>query len=144
MAEFTYLFIARPLAYKFVKLLHNKDEEWGKELVSRMKRELGENPIHFEIKITKESAFALCDRLSSGEKITLGMIKRSREDWKKRIRLIFLFCKFGKDKYIILPDDDVEIKEGMRLLIASTEESKIDFEYIINNYYELRYVLTGN
>jgi len=124
-------------------LLHSQNEDWGRDLVNRMRKKLGENPIHFEIKITKDNAYALCDRLESNEKITLGMIKRSREDWKKEISLIFLFCKFGKNDYIILPDDDVEVKEGARLLIASTEESKIDFEYIINNYYELRYVLTG-
>jgi Trk K+ transport system NAD-binding subunit len=143
LAEFTYLFIARPLAYRFVKLLHKKDEKWGRELVDMMKKKVGENPIHFEIKINEDNAFALSHKLEAGEKITLGTIKKSREDWTKDLNLIFLFCKFGKDDYIILPDDEVEVKIGARLLIASTEESKIDFEYIINNYYELEYVLTG-
>jgi len=143
LAEFTYLFIARPLAYRFVRLLHQKDEKWGKALVKRMKSKLGENPIHFEIEITEDTAYALYHKLKDGKEITLGELKRSREDWTKRLDLIFLFCKFGKDDYIILPEDDVKIRIGTRLLIAATEESKIDFEYIINNYYELRYVLTG-
>ncbi len=143
LAEFTYLFIARPLAYRFVRLLHQKDEKWGKALVKRMKSKLGENPIHFEIEITEDTAYALYHKLKDGKEITLGELKRSREDWTKKLDLIFLFCKFGKDDYIILPEDDVKIKIGTRLLIAATEESKIDFEYIINNYYELRYVLTG-
>ena len=143
LAEFTYLFIARPLAYRFVRLLHQKDEKWGKALVKRMKSKLGENPIHFEIEITEDTAYALYHKLKDGKEITLGELKRSREDWTKRLDLIFLFCKFGKDDYIILPEDDVKIRIGTRLLIAATEESKIDFEYVINNYYELRYVLTG-
>jgi Trk K+ transport system NAD-binding subunit len=143
LAEFTYLFIARPLAYRFVKLLHKKDEKWGRALVKRMKEEVGENPIHFEIKITEENAYALYHRLKKGAKITLGELKRSRENWKEKLNLLFLFCKFGKDDYIILPDDNVQVKPGIKLLIASTEEAKVDFEYIINNYYELEYVLTG-
>ncbi len=143
LSEFTYLFIARPLAYRFVRLLHNKNEEWGRRLIDKMKSVVGANPIHFELKITEESAFALYRELESGKKITLGIVRRSRENWKENLNLIFLFCKFGKDNYIVLPDDDVELKVGTRLLVASTAESKTDFEYIINNYYELEYVMTG-
>ncbi len=90
LAEFTYLFIARPLAYKFVKLLHNKDEKWGKNLVNLLKEKVSVNPIHFEIEISEKSAYALYHKLKDGEKINLGTIKRSREDWKKDLNLVFL------------------------------------------------------
>jgi voltage-gated potassium channel len=142
LAEFTYLFIARPLAYRFVRLLHTKDEAWGRQLVERMQETLGENPIHFEIRLDEEHAYALHRELSRGRTICLGEILRSRADRDEPLPLITLLCK-DEDQVHLLPADDLELKPGMKLLIAAQDESKTDFEYIVNNYYELEYVLTG-
>ena len=43
----------------------------------------------------------------------------------------------------MLPEENMQIKEGLSLLVASDEDSREDLEYIINNYYELYYVMTG-
>ena len=144
LAEFTYLFIARPLAYRFVRLLHTKDEAWGERLVKQMHERLGENPLHFELTISEEQAYALNRELSRGRSIRLGEILRSREDRTKPLNVIVLLCKESDGKQIyLLPSEDMELKVDMKLLIAALEESKIDLEYIVNNYYELEYVLSG-
>ena len=143
LADFSYTYIAEPLTYRFVRLLHSKSEEWGEALVKRMKEVLGDNPIHFEITINKDEAYALTNELENGKKIRLGDLKRSREDWTKPLPIIFLLLKDKDGNITLLPDDDIIIEPNMRLLIASKEESRIDFEYIVNNYYELHYVTTG-
>ncbi len=143
LADFSYTYIAEPLTYRFVRLLHTKDEEWGAKLVKKMKQTVGDNPIHFEITINKEEAYALTKELQNGVNITLGQLRRSREDYTKPLPIIFLLLKNSKEDITLLPDDKTIVKPGMRLLIASKEESKTDFEYIVNNYYELYYVTTG-
>ena len=143
LAEFTYLFIARPLAYRFVRLLHTKDEAWGAEVVQRMHEVLGENPLHFELTIDEEHAYALTRELNAGREITLGTLRRSREDRSRTMPLMILLCKWDEQRRELLPSDDLILEPGVQLLIAATEESKTDFEYIVNNYYELEYVLTG-
>jgi voltage-gated potassium channel Kch len=143
LSEFTYLFIARPLAYRFVQLLHSKDEQWGADVVRQMHETLGENPMHFELTINEEEAYALTRELNAGKKITLGTLRRSRADRTQPLPLLFLLCKWDEQRRILLPDDDLLLEPGVQLLIAATEESKSDFEYIVNNYYELNYVLTG-
>ena len=45
------------------------------------------------------------------------------------------------NKYTLMPSPDTEIKIGDKLLIAGNNEVIDDFEYIINNIYELEYVL---
>ncbi|WP_456456115.1 potassium channel family protein [Nitratifractor sp.] len=140
LAEFTYLFIARPLAYRFVRLLHNRDENWGRALVDRMHTILGENPLHFEITIDEEHAYALSRELAAGQRIPLGALCRSRADRTRKLPLIVLLCQKGEKEIELLPEDKLLLENGMQLLIAATEESKSDFEYIINNYYELKYV----
>ncbi len=140
LAEFTYLFIARPLAYRFVRLLHNRDENWGRALVDRMHTILGENPLHFEVTIDEEHAYALSRELAAGQRIPLGALCRSRADRTRKLPLIVLLCQKGEKEIELLPEDKLLLENGMQLLIAATEESKSDFEYIINNYYELKYV----
>jgi len=141
LAEFTYLFIARALAYKFVSILHKQSEEWGENLVKRMQNKLGENPIHFETIIDKEHTYALAKELERGVKIKLGEILRSRANKKEPLPLIVLLSEDSSGAISILPDKDTTLQVGMKLLIATTEEAKSDFEYIVNNYYELEYVL---
>ncbi len=144
LAEFTYLFIARPLAYRFVRLLHTKDEAWGERLVKQMHELLGENPLHFELTLNEEQAYALNRELSRGRRIRLGEILRSREDRTKPLNVIVLLCKESDERQIhLLPSKDLELEADMKLLIAALDESKIDLEYIVNNYYELEYVLSG-
>jgi len=141
LAEFTYLFIARPLAYRFVRLLHTKDEAWGAEVVERMHATLGENPMHFEITIDEDHAYALTRELKKGRQIPLGVLRRSRANREENLPLLILLCKWDEKRLELMPGDDLPLEAGMRLLVAATEESKSDFEYIVNNYYELAYVL---
>jgi len=143
LADFSYTYIAEPLTYRFVRLLHKQDEEWGESLVRQMRETIGENPIHFEITINEDEAYALTKELENGLEVKLKDIKHSRTNWKENLPLIVLLIKDSEKNISLLPDDNIKIKVGMRLLIASTEEAKEDFEYIVNNYYELYYSMTG-
>jgi len=143
LADFSYTYIAEPLTYRFVRLLHKQDEEWGESLVKRMRETIGENPIHFEITINEDEAYALTKELKDGLEVELKDIKHSRTNWQENLPLIVLLIKDSEKNIYLLPEDDIQIKVGMRLLIASTEEAKEDFEYIVNNYYELYYSMTG-
>ncbi|WP_456432702.1 potassium channel family protein [Nitratifractor sp.] len=143
LAQFTYLFIARPLAYRFVRLLHTKDDAWGARVVEALHTLLGENPIHFEITVDEEHAYALSREVRKGRTVTLGEIRRSRADRTQPEKIYFLLTKSAEGEVTLVPDDDTPVTEGMQLLVAATEESRTDFEYVVNNYYELEYVLTG-
>ena len=81
--------------------------------------------------------------VKTGKKITLGTLRRSREDRNRNMPIMFLLCKWDEQRRELLPGNDLLLEPGMQLLVAATEESKSDFEYIVNNYYELQYVLTG-
>ncbi len=146
LAKYTYNFIAKPLANKFIRLIHRKDNIWAMNTVGKLSATIGQNPLLFEITINEESAFALTKEIQRGVKVPLEVLKRSRADWRKKNKILFLLYEYHDDERrttILMPDDSVEVKVGCSLLIACDEEAKEDFEYIINNYYELYYVLTG-
>ncbi|BCD68828.1 hypothetical protein NitYY0918_C1747 [Nitratiruptor sp. YY09-18] len=146
LAKYTYNFIARPMANRFIRYIYHKDNNWAMHVVGKLSATIGKNPDVFEMTITEENAYALYHELKKGMAINLEILRRSRTDYRKKNRIVFLMYHY-EDEYtketILMPDDNVEVKPGASLLIACDEESRIDFEYIINNYYELYYVLTG-
>ncbi|OQX73607.1 MAG: portal protein [Campylobacteraceae bacterium 4484_4] len=138
----TYNYLARPLANIFIKHLNTKTEEWGEALVRRIVEKMGENPSLTEMEISPHQAFAVCNELEKGTKITLEMLKRRREDYTRQNDLLFLMI-VREGESILLPPDDFEIAPGDEMLVVCNQESETDLAYILNNYYELYYVMTG-
>jgi Trk K+ transport system NAD-binding subunit len=138
-----YNYIAMPLANKFIKILNTKNEKWGKELVEKITYKLGYNPYIFEMQLNKKQAYALSCELSENKKIILEVLKKSRSDFTKNNNLIFLMLIRDK-KIHLLPEDSMEIALNDKLLIACKDkDSEVDLAYILNNIYELHYVLYG-
>ncbi len=138
----TYNYLAMPLANIFIKHLNSKTEAWGEALVKRIVSKMGENPSLIEIKITPHQAFAVCNELEKGATITLEMLKRRREDYTRQNNLLFLMI-VREGESILLPPDDFKIAPEDEMLVVCNQESEIDLAYILNNYYELHYVMTG-
>ena len=142
IADKIYINIAFPLASIFLEHVYRKDDIWGKKLLDRIFSKIGDKPKLYEVEIGKKETLALFNVLKKKKRIELGILKRSRENFKKSNALLFLMIKRGK-KDIILPNDNFEVKIGDKLLVACTEESRVDFTYILENFYELFYVMHG-
>lgn len=138
----TYNNLAMPLANLFIKYLSQQNEAWGRALVERIVSKMGDNPEICEMKITEEQAYAAWHELHNGTRITIGMLKRKRENYREDNELIFLML-VRENKSILLPSDDFEIAVDDKLLVVCHDESKKDLEYILENYYELYYVIHG-
>jgi hypothetical protein len=138
----TYNYLSMPLVNIFIEYLNHQDEQWGKSLVDRIVVKMGENPDLCEIKISEEEAYAAIHELKKSRVITLEMLGRKREDYRIKNNLLFLMVL--RDGHpILLPPDHFEIAVGDELLVICLEESREDLEYILNNYYELHYVMYG-
>jgi Trk K+ transport system NAD-binding subunit len=97
-------------------------------------------PDYFELEIDLEDAYALTLALQREEKITLAKLRRSRANKNEILPIVFLLLKRG-DEIFLIPNSQMEVKIGDKLLIVAHDEFREDFEYIINNLYELDYVL---
>ncbi len=142
LAESTYNYISKPLLDTFILQMRKKDEEWAKVIVNMLSEVIGMSPDYFEIKINLENAYALSLALQEGKEITLAQLRRSRENREELLPIVFLLLK-RDDEIFIIPDSQIFLKLDDQLLIAANDEYKNDFEYIVNNLYELKYVL-GN
>ena len=143
ISEHVHRLISMPLAYRFLEEIYKKTNDWAEDLTKSLKI-ISNNIVElFEVRIVKSEAYALTKYLKNGGTINLGLLARSLEDRSKRSKIIFLMVKNRKEEITLLPDDNYEVKVSDRLLIASTQEAREDFELIINNNNELYYILTG-
>ena len=140
LADVTYNYIARPLSEIFIAQTRKKDEAWAEIIVNLLNNVTGMNPMYFETKLDKDNAYALSVELNAGKEITLANLRRSREDRKNLLNIVYLLLKRGEEVYL-MPESNMKLQIGDELLIVSDEENYEDFEYIVNNFYELEYVL---
>ena len=143
MTDETYNYLAMPLAHKFVEMLYDQDEAWGKTLVEYIYEKLGERPLLHEVTIDDKEAYAVYHQLKEGQTITLGMLRRKRENYREESAIIFLMLMREEETPVLLPSDETPLHIGDRLLVVSLPESRVDLEYILENYYELYYVMHG-
>ena len=140
LADATYNLISRPLAAIFIRESRKQDEEWAAVIVNMLNTITGMNPNYYETQINDANAYALTAELSRGEKITLSNLRRSREDREQLLAIVFLLLKRGDEVYL-MPDSQMHLEVGDELLIVTDEEGYEDFDFIINNIYELNYIL---
>jgi Trk K+ transport system NAD-binding subunit len=143
MINKTYNVLARPLADRFIRLMAYRGESWGEKVVALLKEHINNNPETMETVIDEDHAYALTRHLKeSGEKVPYSILYRSREDWRKENPVLVLYIRRGEEE-ILLPDPSLPIELGDEVLLAGTKEAFEDVEYIMENIYELYYVMQG-
>jgi len=138
----THIAIARPLSERFLQLIKNKGAEWGDGLVMTLKQMIGENPLKMETELNEENAYALSNHTRKKGPVNIEVLARSRRDHTKHNKLIVLYLKRGEEEFL-LPDPEMALNCGDKLLFAGDEEAFEDAGYIMQNIYELNYVLSG-
>lgn len=138
----TYIAIARPLSERFLRLIKHKGSEWGQSVVSTLKERIGDYPLKMEIVIDEKHALALTRHMQSAP-VSLELLARSRTDNTMSNRMLFLYLKRGEEEFL-LPEPTMTLCEGDALFIAGDAEAFDDALYVMENIYELEYVLSGN
>jgi len=134
--------IINPLSDKMIRLLTRKDEQWGQLLLSRLMKNIHNDPITYEFNLNKSEAIEAYEYIKEGKILKLSDLRRSRRDRNQNNNIIPLLIVRG-DEDIILPDWDLELKINDQLLFACDENGKTDIEYIVNNMYEFHYIING-
>ncbi len=133
--------ILRPSADIFVK---NLDKLSDKEAVKIIKTllEIDNDPILFELNISKESSYEIYKRLDDGESITLDIFRRSLKN-RDSFNNLFVFIILRDKKEIMLPSWDEKIYKNDQILFASDENGLDEAKLIANNFYEFEFAYYG-
>ena len=143
LADITYNFLSRPLATYFIQEIRKQNEVWAEKLVANMKEMIGATAGYFELQVNLDETYALWLRLDNREAITLKDILRLRENRNSYSPVICLLALRDGATHL-LPNLNFNIQKDDKLLFAANAEAFEDLLYIINNIYELDYILNKN
>jgi Trk K+ transport system NAD-binding subunit len=129
---------------KFLHLMTKRnDKEFTKQLIIRLKKEIGYNPSTFGITINEDKAYAIYKAITEDNlRVTIEILKKSRIDYTKDNKIIPLILIRGQEK-ILLPSCSEVLELDDKILFASNAESMNDALYIAQNIYEFHYAYRG-
>lgn len=134
--------LMNPLCDEFLKSIIKENNEWATKLVTRLVKEIGENPLVIEIEINLENTPEIYKYLNEKNELNLKILSTSLHNNSQNNNIVPLLLQREND-IISLPSWENEIKIGDKILLACDEHAKNDIEYICQNIYEFYYALTG-
>ena len=134
--------LVNPLSDRFLKLIIKKDNEWASKLISRLVKEINENPHLLEIEINQSNAPEIYKYLASNQALKLEVFGISLYNNEKKNNVVPLLLQREND-IMLLPLWEEELKIGDKILLACDSHAKNDIEYICQNIYEFYYAITG-
>ena len=134
--------LMNPLCDEFLKSIIKENNEWATKLVTRLVKEIDENPLVMAIEINFENTPEIYKYLSEKNALNLKILSTSLHNNSQNNNIVPLLLQREND-IILLPSWENEIKIDDKILLACDEHAINDMEYICQNIYEFYYALTG-
>ncbi len=135
--------IRAPLLADFLRLAHDRDEDWANVLVSSIAGVIeAVTPETWELEISPIRTPAVFDCLIRGDRVLLQDICSHPTDRSARLSCIPLLIKRDDDE-ILLPALEISLQAGDRILFCGRNEANRAIQHIIHDHRALDYILTG-
>jgi len=135
--------LGTPLLYQFTSLALHQHDDWARELVERIHRLVWrENPAIWEVLLDSEEALAVHGALMRGHQVTLPHLLSDPGERTRALPAICLLLE-REGESLVLPDDDLTLKAGDRLLFCGRQSARDRMEWGLQNDHALKYILTG-
>lgn len=135
--------LTTPLLVDFMRMAKQYDNNWSVILINRLKKLLKSTlPDIWEIKIDQETAPAICEAESTGNKISLECLQIDPRDRGDHLYCLPLLLIRGKEK-ILLPDGSESLGKGDQILWCGKNGSASWMEWTLRDPSVLTYLSTG-
>tara|TARA_R110001606_G_scaffold395664_1_gene568378 strand:+ start:62485 stop:64197 length:1713 start_codon:yes stop_codon:yes gene_type:complete len=135
--------LSTPLLYAFLGLASQQTREWASEMVKRICLIVKEQvPDAWELVINHQEAFAVFNKLSANELVTIGHLLSNP---KQRDEPLFVMPLLLQRNGIItlLPDNTMPLQINDKLLLSGRLSARYKMEWALLNKYALDYILYG-
>ena len=134
--------LTAPLMIAFLNKARHQAPEWANIAISRLMGILGDSlPNIWTINVTSSEAKALTQVLKLGRTIRIGNLLQDPRAREKQIESVALLLK-RKNKLLLMPTDDITIKEGDQLLYCGTSSAERSMKWALNDIHSLNYIMT--
>ncbi|MES9873732.1 MAG: NAD-binding protein [Candidatus Sedimenticola sp. 6PFRAG7] len=135
--------LGTPLLYEFMSLAMYEDDGWACELISRVGALVNDQvPEVWEVELSEDDAGAVLSASSSGQAVNFGHLITDPRDRERVLPCIPLLLMRDNTRYM-LPDEEMLIKEGDKLLLCGRGSARANMEWTLRNENVLNYTLTG-
>lgn len=133
--------IKTPLLSAFLQELVNQDKNWARSLLNRMNDLVGDHQLDsWDYVIAVQDAPALLEELRAEDPVCIGDIMIDPRERSRKLAVIPLMLR-RQGKYHLLPDDDLALQPGDRLLFCGQHDAERQMRWILANGNMLDYVL---
>ena len=143
IAHKIFALITTPLLNRFLNLAVQQSNSWANMVVSRIGGVTqGEAPQMWSVDITEEITPGIVELLKAGETVRLANLCRNPRLREEHLPCVPLLLSRGMEN-ILMPEEDLCIKQGDRILFSGLEGASREMQWIGNSEDVLRYLLTG-
>lgn len=136
--------LTTPLLSRFLRLLREGSEEQAADLRERIQNFCGGvTPETWSFHIDADNASAIYAAVDNGSDVRIRHLMLRPTDRHKELDCIPLLLNRGEKNYL-LPDPDMQLKRGDRILFTARHGSRHIMEWSLHNPKALEYVVTGN
>ncbi|MEH6650249.1 MAG: NAD-binding protein [Motiliproteus sp.] len=133
--------IKTPLLAAFLRELPEQEKGWARNLLNRMNELVGEHQLDsWDYVIDGEDAPALLEELQAGKPVCINDIMIDPRERSRKLAAIPLMLRRDFE-YRLLPDADVQLQPGDRLLFCGQQVAVRQMGWVLANGNMLDYVL---
>lgn len=135
--------IKNPLLADFLKLARAQDNVWAEHLINLIRELVNERPPELWVTaITTNNAPAVVELVAKGDSVQVIDLYKDPTCPDRQLDCLPLFLKRGKEMQL-MPEPDMPVHYGDRLLFAGLDEAEKQMQWIANNWNTLNYVKSG-
>lgn len=132
-----------PLLSRFLRLLRSGDEDFAHTVLKRIEGMCGGvTPETWSFTIDAENTAAVHAALGKGSSVRIAHLLNAPSDRERKLPCIALLLSRG-DKNYMLPDSELELCAGDRLLFTARAGVRAVMSWTLNNPKVLEYAVTG-
>jgi voltage-gated potassium channel len=136
--------LTTPMLAPFLQAMQQQPQDWCESLLQRLTQRLGwAAPEVWSVRVSASQAPALHHRLNREFTVRLGDLLQDHSDRSERLLCEVLQLDREGEPPMLLPDLDMALVQGDKLLLAGRRRARGRLELVLRNAHALDYVLTG-
>jgi len=136
-------YMVSPMLAQFLAQSRLQSNAWANAVIARLVTAVGERaPDTWGVRIEPESSLAICELLDQGEKIFLRHLIMNPASGEDHLAIVPIMLVRGT-KNLLLPELNVEVLLGDRILCCGLDSAKSTQKFLINDIRSMSYLVTG-
>ncbi|MGZ8269581.1 MAG: potassium channel family protein [Methylophilus sp.] len=136
-------YMVSPMLAAFLAQSRLQSNAWANAVIARLVAAVGERaPDTWGVRVETESALAISQLLEQGEKVCLRHLIMNPASGESHLAIVPIML-VRDNKNLLLPELDIEVKKGDKILCCGLDSAKATQRFLINDIRSMSYLVTG-